>query len=694
MEARLIGKTIDNYRIIALLGKGGMGVVYQALDLQLDKIVALKMMDLGLSRDESFLKRFRAEARALGKLQDPFIVNVHALRETELGLLLVMEFVDGDTLAQILRSRGPLPHAEALPLFHQILHALEHAHRAGVIHRDLKPNNIMVNRLGTVKVMDFGLAKLQHPSEPTTSTITGGTLHYMSPEQIHGMSQVDHRSDLYSAGMSLYETLTGKTPFDASLTDFATRQAIVAGNLPSPERLNLAIPRELAKIVMKALAQNPDGRFQSAAEMAAALTEFEQAAAARISPAAVKRSGKRPLGRIALAALAAIVVVAAILLSQRLARNSGELAQSPLPSLSLATQPGGATVFLDGDSTGVTPLKMTPARAGRIALRLQKADYFPLDTAVTIIAGRPEAFSFTMRPAAKLRLTVAPPEASVKIDGRPVAAVELADLRLNVGRHDIDISAPGHQTRREELVLSHGANPPRRFVLERNPLPSETTPAAGTLAIKSDPAGAAILLNGRAFGVTPQTAVIAAGRHEIILRLPGYKDDTTFVTIFSGQTSEAFGRLQLQTGTLSVLVKPFGTIYLNGALERQESTLRFTKTLAAGVHRLTAVHPTLGRWEKNVTIAPDEEVSLEIDFNRQATLRVTAFDQSNNPVYASIIVDGNDLNQKAPKQLMLHIGLHTIAVRQEGYRMVGPAKTILLEGNVNEPLRFTLQKLQ
>lgn len=696
MESKLIGKTIDNYLILELLGKGGMGVVYKARDIQLDKIVALKMMELGLSRDENFLKRFRAEAKALGKLETPHIVAVHALRETELGLLLVMEFVDGDTLAQMLRARGPLPQADALPIFHQILHALDHAHGAGVIHRDLKPNNIMINRLGTVKVMDFGLAKIQNPSEPATTTVTGGTLHYMSPEQIQGMSQVDRRSDLYSLGMSLYETLAGKTPFDANDTDFQIRKIIVEGKLPALERRNPAIPKELSKVVMKALAKTPGERYQTAAEMAEALTVFEKKTHAQATPASTTLSGRRPRWKTLTSASAAFLVLISIFVLREHLRLPSSPGETPAATLSLATQPSGATVFLNEDSVGVTPLELPVTQEGEITLRLHKADYFTLDTSIVKLKGRAETFSFVLQPAARLALTVMPPEARVMIDGNAIAPARLTSLQLTVGRHDIQISASGYQTQQEQLSLVHGVNPQRNYVLQKTAFGAElpNTPAPGTLDLKSDPAGAAILVNGRGFGETPTTAQLAAGPYKILLRHPGYEDYADSVTVSSGLKSEVFGRLRPRSGTLSVLVKPYGTIYIDGALERRDANTRYSKTLAAGSHRLAAVHPTLGKWQKDVTLAAGQETFIEIDFNKQATLRVAAFDESNKPVFASIYVDDTDTNEKAPGQLTLPIGLHTITVRHEGYRMLDAPKTILLEGNVPEPLRFTLQKIQ
>ena len=192
----IIGKVIDGYKIEKVLGQGGMGTVYLAKDTTLDRDVALKIMDTRLTGDDTFLKRFQSEARALAKLQNPHIVSIYALRETQIGLFIVMEYVDGGTLADRLEEKGALDLHTTMKMFKEILNALSHAHEAGIIHRDIKPGNIMVNQAGQVKVTDFGLAKMQEQASAVTMTVgTGGTLFYMSPEQVRGLANVDQRGD-------------------------------------------------------------------------------------------------------------------------------------------------------------------------------------------------------------------------------------------------------------------------------------------------------------------------------------------------------------------------------------------------------------------------------------------------------------------------------------------------------------------
>ena len=185
MDDAVIGREVDGYRIEGVLGRGGMGVVYQGEDVALSRPVALKRINPSQAHREQFLRRFRSEAKALARIDSPYIVSIYALRDTDIGLLIVMEYVDGGTLKDRVEN-GPMPPDEAIPILRQILQAFRDAHGAGVIHRDIKPQNIMLTAEGTVKITDFGIAKLRRPDsgETVTQGGQGGTLKYMSPEQI------------------------------------------------------------------------------------------------------------------------------------------------------------------------------------------------------------------------------------------------------------------------------------------------------------------------------------------------------------------------------------------------------------------------------------------------------------------------------------------------------------------------------
>ena len=252
-ESVLVGQVIDNYEIVKVLGYGGMGTVFKAIDQNLEKEVALKLMDPRLSNDKEFISRFRTEGKSQALLQHPNIVTVHTLRGTDLGLFLVMEYVEGETLARKIQSGGSVPWHEALPIFKQLISAIEHAHSKGVIHRDIKPNNVIMDVTGKVKITDFGLARVQHDFGVTKTGYSGGTFVYSAPEQIKDFKKADNRSDIYSIGMTFYEVLAGKLPFDPTESNLTIQLKILEGKITPLNQLNPNLPHELVQIVNKAI---------------------------------------------------------------------------------------------------------------------------------------------------------------------------------------------------------------------------------------------------------------------------------------------------------------------------------------------------------------------------------------------------------------------------------------------------------
>jgi serine/threonine protein kinase len=204
-----VGDVLDGYRLDAVLGRGGMGTVYRATDRALEKTVALKVIAPHLADDDTFVRRFREEAKALARLDADGIVDVYTLRETEQALFFVMEHIAGPSLDVVLQRRGALPPASGLELLRQVLAAVGHAHASGVLHRDLKPSNILLHD-GEAVITDFGLAKILASDADLTATHEQlGTVAYMSPEQIEGLRNVDERSDLFSVGLIAYESPAG-----------------------------------------------------------------------------------------------------------------------------------------------------------------------------------------------------------------------------------------------------------------------------------------------------------------------------------------------------------------------------------------------------------------------------------------------------------------------------------------------------
>ncbi len=257
------------YRLVELLGQGGMATIYRARDAQLDRDVAVKLLRPEFGRDPDFLARFRDEARSAASLSHPSIVAVFDFGEEAAGPYIVMELIDGQDLAAILRENGPLPPRQAARVAAEVAKALHAAHVHGIVHRDVKPSNILVGRDGRVKVADFGIARALSESQLTVPGMTMGSVHYFSPEQARGEASTA-ASDIYALGIVLYESLTGQRPFSGDGAA-AVALARLTSTPPRPGALRAGVPAPLDQIVQRAMALEPANRFASAASMASAL---------------------------------------------------------------------------------------------------------------------------------------------------------------------------------------------------------------------------------------------------------------------------------------------------------------------------------------------------------------------------------------------------------------------------------------
>ena len=271
-----IGKLLDNrYEILEIIGTGGMAVVYKARCHRLNRLVAIKILRDDLAQDAEFRRRFHDESQAVAMLSHPNIMAVYDVSRASELEYIVMELIDGITLKQYMQKKGgPLSWKEALHFTTQIMKALSHAHSRGIIHRDIKPQNIMVLRDGSVKVADFGIARLASSNQNTLTQEALGSVHYISPEQARG-SRIDARSDIYSAGVVLYEMLTGRLPYEGDSPVSVAIQHINSMPL-APRELNPDIPEALEAITTKAMASNVEQRYVDAEAMLADLEEFRK----------------------------------------------------------------------------------------------------------------------------------------------------------------------------------------------------------------------------------------------------------------------------------------------------------------------------------------------------------------------------------------------------------------------------------
>jgi eukaryotic-like serine/threonine-protein kinase len=260
------------YRLLELLGQGGMATIYRARDNELERDVAVKLLRPEYERDPDFGTRFRQEARAAGSLNHPNIVSVYDYGNDAAGAYIVMELIDGEDLASVIRRTGAVPPRQAARLAADVASALGAAHARGIVHRDVKPGNVLVSRDGRVKVTDFGIARAVADAQLTMPGLTMGSVHYFSPEQARG-EQTTAASDVYSLGIVLYELLTGRRPWTGD-SAAAIAMARLSGAAPSPSAVRTGIPAALEAIVRRAMSRDPAERYQSASEMREALEAF------------------------------------------------------------------------------------------------------------------------------------------------------------------------------------------------------------------------------------------------------------------------------------------------------------------------------------------------------------------------------------------------------------------------------------
>jgi serine/threonine protein kinase len=367
--APVIGTHLNQYRLDEIVGEGGMGVVYRALDMNLERTVAVKVLGATLREDADFVARFRQEARIQAGLNHPNIATLFDFFVWDDMPVAVMEFIKGETLRTLVDRNGPIPAHLALPVFIQTLRGVAAGHKAGIIHRDLKPSNLMITDEGTVKITDFGIAKVRNNTGLTRVSTRVGSTSYMAPEQILGRP-VDERTDIYILGGTLYELLTGRPPFQG-LSQFEIDSAHVREPPSVPAEFHTQIPPGVIAAVIRALAKDPSDRFATAEEFIGALPDLH--GVPYVAPAdtdatrvpqqvgAVKPAVPRPAEVPSQRAVPRVGEAP----SQRAATSAGEV-----PSKRAATRPGEVlsqpAVFRPGNTSSEPPAVRPEAVAAEL----------------------------------------------------------------------------------------------------------------------------------------------------------------------------------------------------------------------------------------------------------------------------------------------------------------------------------------
>jgi len=562
-------QTVGRYEITGELGRGAMGVVYKALDPTIGRTVALKTMRLdvhGLDAQE-MVRRFQNEARAAGVLNHPNIVTIYDAGEQDGIFYIAMEFIEGTTLHELLTEKRVLATEEVLQYTRQISRGLDYAHSNGIVHRDIKPANIMITANGTVKIMDFGIAK--SGGQVTNTGQVLGTPNYMSPEQVKGR-QLDGRSDLFSLGVILYEMLTGEKPFvGQNVTTIIYK--IVNETPITPRDLDVTVHPGLSAIVTKALAKAPDDRYQTCADLVRDLENYKLAGPVRTgSTGAIGPVSTPPEKTVVLpvrvvsgnTATAAAAAVAPAKTPIPLLRPATAILTSKR-NLLIATI---ATIVFLGCAMGGYAYHRTQVKLRQLAAETkarQQAEREPIAIAIPaptpvqeVIAKdttvkffpeqkvqpqpsaqkQPTPQKATISPnlvfvqQSELKLVSQPEGAKVEIDGwsEPNWITPFTASHLAAGHHTLVFTKAGYlqQTRSIDSIATKSVD-----------VSAELTPAVSTLVVTSNPQGANVWVDGKDSGMTtPAQLTVEKGFHRLAVRKTGFRDAAVEETLSEGQT--------------------------------------------------------------------------------------------------------------------------------------------------------------
>lgn len=460
------------YEIIREVGRGSMGVVYEARDPRIDRVVALKVLRPDRVSTDTFVKRFLKEAKVIGRLSHPHIVTIHDVGEDQGNIYIAMEFLEGSSFSDVIRERR-LSIREIVEFGIQIAETLDYAHRKGVVHRDIKPSNIIVQQDGWTKVTDFGIAHLDDASG-TLQTQTGeimGTPAYMSPEQVLG-KPVDGRSDLFSLGVILYELCTGARPFGGEGKNLPTVFNEIIQAEPREPDPATGIPPELSGVIMKALRKEPEQRFQSGREMAEALKavltgKVPDAAAAAPSASAPVAQEKRKrrivpllavmtcvllLGGVAVAWYQGWVTLPSLPFLEGSGQTNGTDTESRLSPLVQETAAEKSEPLLSPDTSARAQAQPPQEKTEDASSRGEKSETEPEK-------------SEPARVTASLRVMSKPERARVYVDGALKGTTPLT-VPVPLGVHRIRVSSPGYRDAARQVSVNKTVEYPLRFTLK------------------------------------------------------------------------------------------------------------------------------------------------------------------------------------------------------------------------------------
>ncbi|WP_412070366.1 protein kinase domain-containing protein [Rubrivirga sp. IMCC43871] len=702
----MIGRTIGAYRIESLLGQGGMGAVYRGLDLMLDRPVAIKALRADIAASAGHVERFRQEARTLARLLDPHIATLYAFLRDGDDLYMVMEFVEGETFEALLHRERRLAPDRALPLFRQALRGIDHAHRRGIVHRDVKPANFMLTPGGTVKVMDFGISRLLGSARMTQTRHAIGTAEYMAPEQVRAR-EVDARTDVYALGVLLYEMVTGRVPFDAP-SAFETMQAHLQVQPPAPSRWVPDLPTEVARAILTALAKDPADRFPSVAAFRDALPDLE-------APRPIGSPAERPSTRPAAPTTPAPPTVVAE--RPKAAPPAESLDTDEPPAQEIGERAPGSSDEAPSDDSA-PPVAAPPTVGDEAPAAAEPGETLPDDDPV---AGPPVDPETGAAPEARRQspppTVVADPLATVEgprhrmappttvVAGTPATVLAPApgapgrpawrSLRP-VPRAVLAVAgaalvvAMGLWTWRPSPTPDRATDDRPERVAEQTAPGGPATPVEGAAAfalptgpppaIDSAPTGPTDAAEGRPPAErAPEPRRTPAATPDQQAPPPDRRPEPPPPPAPAPEPA-----LRPQTGTARIVVRPFGDIYLDGQRLARATNAAVSAELAPGTYTVRATHPDFGEITETVRVQAGRTADVQLQFATPVEVTVTS-----DPLNAEILLDGRRTGRYTPAAITVPPGRHTIGAERED---TSASTTITITaGQSPARVRLTLQ---
>jgi hypothetical protein len=591
---RVIRESIGSqYEIQRPLGRGGMGAVFLAKEIELGRLVAIKVLPPLMTFDSGFVDRFRRESRTVAALDHPNIVPVYRVGEValaDMGSLLyyIMKYVDGPPLSRVLHDNKLLPIPVIETVLTRVADALAHAHARGVIHRDIKPANIMLDSNGWVWVTDFGIAKAVDATVLTQSGAVIGTPNYMSPEQARGKS-ADATTDQYSLGIVGYEMLVGEVPFSGEFfPDIMQKHCFEPLPPIAPRRPDA--PATLVRVIERLLEKDPERRFttmDACLENLQAIQADDPTSSTGVKelmrslggsgqlPTQVQVTPSKPIDRRRKGLPKALVAVVTVVALAAAAFLGGEYV-IPMLSQRGAGAPGGAESGTETGPTDIGPPQLPPAMA-------------------------------------TIELRDLPPEATVQVDGR---AINGPAFEVEAGSHTVRVEAAGYVARESEVTVAEGERMALSLPLVQMP-ETPAAPTTGRITVAELPSGGSVYIDGQRR--TGTNFVLRAGRHIVRMTAPQYESvtDTVRLTagervrlVFSGRRTQADTQAAAQPAILQLRINPWANVFIDN--ESLGANSRLVDTLTAGQHVLRFERDGFMPKDTTIVLQPGQELRINI----------------------------------------------------------------------------------